>query len=71
MGPRWLQQRPRQPKTASKMAQDSRRWFNIGSYLPPTGPKLVPRRFQEPTSFKHLENCLLYTSPSPRDRSLA
>ena len=32
----------------------------------------IGRKFQKPTVFEHLtvfENCLLYTSPSPRDRT--
>ena len=73
-GPRWLQEGLRCSKMASKMAQDSRRWFKTASDMPPRGPKRATRRIQvlletpqdlpeKPTSFTHLRNisdvCLL------------
>ena len=48
-GPRWLQEGLREPKMASKMAQDSSRWLKIASDTHPRGLKTAPRRFQVPS----------------------
>ena len=45
-GPRWLQEGLREPKIASKIAQDSPTWLKMTSIMPPRGPKRATRRFQ-------------------------
>ena len=64
-GPRWLQEGLREPKMASKIAQDSPTWLKIAHNMPTRGPKTAPRRLQvakeppneapeKPKSSKHL-----------------
>ena len=64
-GPRWLQEGLREPKMASKIAQDSPTWLKIANNMPPRGPKRATRRIQvlletpqdlpeKPKSIKHL-----------------
>ena len=65
-GPRWLQEGLREPKMASKMAQDSSTWLKIANDMLTRGSKTASRRLQEakeppkeaperPKSFKNLE----------------
>ena len=70
----WLQDGLREPKMASKIAQDSPTWLKIANNMPPRGPKRATRRIQvlletpqdlpeKPKSFKNLKKindvCLL------------
>ena len=66
-GPRWLREGLREPKMASKIAQDSPTWLNIAHNMPTRSLKTAPRRLQVaktppkeapemPKSLQHLRN---------------
>ena len=46
-GPRWLQEGLREPKMASKIAQDSPTWLKIAHHMPPRGSNTASKRLQE------------------------
>ena len=45
-GPRWLQEGLREPKIASKIAQESPTWLKIAHNMPPRGSNTAPKRLQ-------------------------
>ena len=65
---------PRSTQSRSSAASDVYKrqghyWFNLRDYLKDIGIETVMIKTDSVKHRRELEDCLLYTSPSPRDRT--